>query len=308
MNNNIPPFLLTETTNKLPEKRSCRINFSFLDKSIRKIAFVIKTGFIEIETQSGNHGFHKLDARVKLLFMVVFLLVVSIKRNLESEIVIFLFIFFLVVITGLNIFRFYKRVLILGFLFGFLIALPSSLNIITDGDLIIKIASLEHERTFWIYRIPADIGFTRHGIDGVLLLTMRVINSVSISFLVLFTTRFPEIIKALKIFKIPNAFLMIIIITYKYIFIFARTIEEIYLSMKSRGAGVAPNRELRRLIAGRIGYMFRKSRFVCEEVYKAMESRGFTDEVKMLSLGRLKKSDWAVFVVLLFIGLSIIFI
>jgi energy-coupling factor transporter transmembrane protein EcfT len=65
------------------------------------------------------------------------------------------------------------------------------------------------------------------------LLTLRVFNSISISFLIINTTPFNDIIKGLKMFRIPDSLLMIITLAYLYIFILSNLVAESYLAMKS---------------------------------------------------------------------------
>ena len=287
------------------KKKTGTIRLSFIDRSIKKIAGIIKSYFL-FETARGNGLFQRLDPRIKILFMLFFLIIVSVKKDLQSELVIFIIIFLFVLFSKLKILKFYKHILFFAFIFGFIVALPSSLNIITKGEIIMPLLHLESSKDLWIYHIPAEIGFTREGFIGTIMLTFRILNSLAISFLVMYTTQFSEIIRALKILRIPDTFLMIISITYKYIFIFAQTIEDIYLSMKSRITGLLSRSEMRDLIAGRMAFMFRKSRITCEEVYRAMISRGFSNEIKIYSFNRLKYSDWLSGIMLLIIGILIL--
>jgi cobalt/nickel transport system permease protein len=307
MNKTLPQFLTLPNPQTLPCKKGS-VSFSFIDRSVNKIAGLIKTGYIQLENTSSNGLFQKLDSRIKVLFMIFFLIIVSVKKDIFPEVLIFIFTFILSLVSRINLFNYYKRVLVFGFFFGFLVALPSSLNFITKGETIFPILRLNAPIDFWIYHFPAEIGITRQGISGVMLLSMRVINSLSISLLVLHTTKFFDIIKALRIFRAPDSFLMIITITYKYIFIFARTVEDIYLSIKSRVTGSMDSREMRKLVAGRMGFMFKKSRLTCEEVYRAMVSRGFADGIRISSFERLKLLDWMVCFVLLIAGIAIILV
>jgi len=278
---------------------------SFIDKSIGKISGIIKSYFL-FESGSKNGLFQRLDSRVKILFMFFFIIITSLKKDIHSEILIFLIILLFVTVSRLHLFNFYKLVFLFSFIFGFLIALPSSLNIITKGEIIYPLLHLESQVDFWIYHIPAEIGLTREGLGVTLMLTLRIINSLSISLLIINTTPFTEIIRALKLFRIPDTFLMIISITYKYIFIFARTVEDIYFSMKSRITGSLSKTEMRELIAGRIAFMFKKSRITCEEVYRAMISRGFSNEAIIYSFNRMELTDWFACVIFLITGIVLL--
>ena len=250
--------------------------------------------------------FQRLDPRVKVMFMAYFIVIVSLMRSLYAEMAITAFIFMLIALSRLNIFYMYKRIIGFALFFGFLIALPSAFNVITRGEIILPVATLSRSYQFWIYHIPKDNGITGEGAFGVAMLTLRVANSIGISLLVIHTTPFFEIIRALKVFRVPDTFLMIIILTYKYIFIFSRTVEDMYLAMKSRLAGAADSATVRELIAGRIFFLFKKSQMRYEETYRAMMSRGFTGDIELYSFRTFTARDAAACVFLAAAGAAIL--
>jgi len=125
------------------------------------------------------------------------------------------------------------------------------------------------------------------------MLTMRVINSLSVSFLVLYTTPFPEIVRALKVLKVPDTFLIIITLCYKYIFLFSKTVEDMYLAKKGRMIREDSNKKAREWIADRLAFIFRKTQLRCEEVFRAMVGRGFSDTIKLYGFRKMKPADWA---------------
>lgn len=281
---------------------------SFIDNGISHLGKVIKTGYIQWEFASKDGLFQRLDARIKVLFLIFFIIIVSLKRDILPEIIIALFVFGLTAISRLNLLDFYKKVIPLVFIFGFLIALPSAFNVITKGEVILPVIHLSRSYDFWIYHVPETIGITREGISGVAILTLRVLNSIALSFLILYTTPFSEIIRALKVFRAPDAILMIITLTYKYIFIFAKTVEGMHLAKKSRMSGEATNTEARKWIAGRIAFMFRKTQQRCEEVFKAMLGRGFSDTIKLYGFRKMDSIDWTAGFFLFFAGVIFLWI
>jgi cobalt/nickel transport system permease protein len=159
---------------------------------------------------------------------------------------------------------------------------------------------------FWVYQIPQEIGLTMEGLYGVALLTSRVMNSVALSFFVLNTTQFPEIIRALKVLKAPDSFLMIITLSYKYMFIFARTAEDMHLAKKSRLLGQVGNDEARRWIAGRMAFIFKKIMLKCEEIFKAMLSRGFSEDIRIYGQRKLQTRDIGTGAVFFLIGVLLL--
>ncbi len=302
MSEKIPEFLLARGNPATRQPRPLRRGSSFINKAIERIAEVMKSGIINWELSSRDGLLQRLDARVKILFLVFFIIIVSIKKTAFPEFMIALFTLSLCLASRLNLVSHYRRILLLSFVFGFLIALPSAFNVFAGGTIIIPIMHLAHPYDFWIYHIPAEIGITEEGLSGLSMLTLRVLNSLALSFLVFSTTPFPEIMKALKVFRVPDAFLMTIALSYKYIFIFARTVLDMHLARKSRLLGAERDSESREWIANRMAVMFAKSRHRCEEVYKAMVQRGFTGTITIRGYRSMTSRDWLIGVALLISG------
>ncbi len=307
MTNRIPSFLLARSTAHSFEPGRRKVKIPFLERGMDHLAGVIRDGYAQWEFSSQNGLFQKIDARVKLLFLLFFILIVSLKRDALPEACIWFFVFVLTLLSRLNIPRVYKRILFFGFIFGFLIALPAAFNVITKGEIILPIVKLPRNYSFWIYHIPAGIGITREGIHAVAMLTLRVINSLSLSFLVLYTTPFQEIIRALKVLKVPDSFLIIITLCYKYIFIFSKTIEDMHLAKKNRIVRELRHTEAREWIAGRMAFIFRKAQLRCEEVFKAMVGRGFSDSIKFYGFRKMRMTDWYAAIFLFLAGIMFLF-
>ncbi len=292
MASDIPPFLLTKPAAHTYERGRGKLKTTFIEKGIHHLAEVIRTGYVQWETATRDNFFQKIDARVKVLFLIFFIIIVSLKKDILAEALIGAFLFILMLVSRLNIFRLYKRILFLAFIFGFLVALPSAFNFITRGEIVLTVLRMPKPLSLWIYMIPAEIGLTREGLYGVIMLTLRVANSLAISFFVLNTTTFTEIIKALKILRIADGFLMILTLSYKYIFIFARMAEDMHLAKKSRLAGQVNNTDARRWIAGRMALIFKKTQLRCEDIFKAMLCRGFSNRIMIYGVGKLQARDW----------------
>ncbi len=308
MKNSIPSFLLDRPSSDAFAEGKGNLKIPFIDKGIHHLADVIKTGYLQSETSSEDYFFQKIDARIKVLFLLFFVILVSLKKELWSEALIGIFVFILTSVARLNVFALYKRVLFWSFIFGVLTALPSAFNVITKGELIFPIIRLSESHRFWVYQIPQEIGITREGIFVVMMLSLRVMNSLSLSFFVLYTTPFPEIIKALKIFKVPDSLLMIVTLSYKYIFILAKMVEDMHLAKKSRLVGQATHAEARKWIAGRMSFLFIKSRKRCEEIFKAMLGRGFSGNINTYRVKKLRARDWVAGAIFFSVGILFLWI
>jgi cobalt ECF transporter T component CbiQ len=255
-------------------------------------ASVLRTGLIQWETASKQGLFQGIDARIKVLFLIVFIVLVSLKKTVVSEVAIGLFIFLLAAASRLSLIAHYRKILLLTLVFGFLLALPSAFNIITPGEVVLPVYHLAESRTLGYLTFPREIGITDEGLRRVGMLSLRVMNSLSISFLVFSTTPFMEFIRALKILRVPDIFLMTITLSYKYIFIFANTVHDTYMAKKSRLCGPERDSKARTWVAGRIAFLYQKSRQRCEEVFKAMTARGLSDSIRLHQMSPLTFRDW----------------
>jgi cobalt ECF transporter T component CbiQ len=288
----IPEFLTRKAIPPAALPGSSRRRASLVNKGLEHVAAILRTGFIQWETAARPGFLQGLDARIKVLFLLLFIVLVSLKKTVPSEGAIGLFLLGLALVSRIDLWGFYRRVFVLTFFFGLLLSLPSACNILTPGEIVVPLVRLETIRTLGGATLPAEIGLTAEGLRKVALLSLRVMNSLTVSFLVLATTPFMEFMKALKILRVPDVFLLTIALTYKYIFIFASIVYDMHLARKSRLTGVEKGGETRRWTAGRIAFMYHKSRQRCEEVFKAMTARGLADALKLRGLPPLSRRDW----------------
>ena len=241
MENKTPPYLLQPIIDRPEFQQAKGARLSFLDKTIMNSATAVKSIYAQAENASKENFIQRINPHVKLFSLIYLVLIISFVSNIEAQIIITIFIFSLFIIARLKILEVYKKIFSLAIIFGFIVVLPASLNIITPGKIIFNIITLTKPLHFWIYTIPQNIGFTENGLKVVLLIFLRILNSVSFALLIIFTTSFPEFIKSFKIIGVPDTFLMIISLAYKYIFILSRTIEETYFALKSRLYGNIKN-------------------------------------------------------------------
>ena len=105
---------------------------------------------------------------------------------------------------------------------------------------------------------------------------------------------------------VPDTFLMIISLAYKYIFILSRTIEETYFAFKSRLSGNIKNNSIRKLVGGRIFFIFKRSMIIYQNTYQAMVSRGYKGKVILHSQNPFAVKDFVVLLVIVLSGIVFI--
>ncbi len=306
MKSNLPSYLSQSGNDNPPGENTRRSSLTFLDKTILNSANAVKSIYLQGENGAKNGLIQKINPRVKFISLIYMAIVISLVNTVASQILIALFIFIGYVVARLRILEVFKKIFFLAFIFGFLVVLPASLNVITPGKIIFNLISFTKPSHFLIYNIPEKIGFTKNGIEVVTLIFFRVLNSVSFAFLIIYTTPFPSFIKSFKIIRVPDTFLMIITLAYKFIFILSRTIEETYFALKSRLSGNIRMSALRKLVNGRIFFIFKKSAMIYENTYFAMVSRGYTGRIILHSKNRFVVRDFIALGIIITFGIVVI--
>jgi cobalt/nickel transport system permease protein len=304
--NKIPGYLLQTVHDQHELADLEKVELSFLDKTILNSASAVKSIYLQAENASIENFIQKINPYVKLFSLIYLVVVISIVHNLYEQVLITVFVFLLYLSARFKVFQVYRKIFFLAFIFGFIVVFPASLNIITPGKIILNLVTFNKPSHFWIYEIPQNIGFTDNGFQVVFLVFLRVLNSVSFALLIVFTTPFSSFIKSFKIIGVPDTFLMIISLAYKYIFILSRTIEETYFALKSRLAGNIKSKNIRSLISGRIFFIFKKSGTIYENTYLAMVSRGYDGKVKLYSKYHFTSADLVSIIVIVTVTIVII--
>jgi cobalt/nickel transport system permease protein len=148
------------------------------------------------------------------------------------------------------------------------------------------------ERVFDFVLGPAHLAPSWNGLAGAVLFVCRVGVSVSLAVLMVVTTPWADILKSLRALRTPQVFVLVLSMTYRYIFLFLHTANGILLARKSRVVGRTSGAEQRRWITGTIGNLMSRGFKMSNDVYAAMLARGFTGEVRVYSTYRMEAADW----------------
>ena len=139
---------------------------------------------------------------------------------------------------------------------------------------------------------PAHLAPSWNGLAGAALFVSRVGVSVSLAVLLVLTTPWSDVLKSLRSLRVPQVFILVLSMTYRYIFLFLHTANGILLARKSRVVGRATGGEQRRWITGTMGNLMSRAFKMSNDVYAAMLARGFTGEARSYSTYRMRAADW----------------
>jgi cobalt/nickel transport system permease protein len=140
---------------------------------------------------------------------------------------------------------------------------------------------------------PVHLALSAPGLAGAVLFLFRVGVSVSLAVLLVMTTPWADILKSLRSLRVPQVFVLVLSMTYRYIFLFLHTTNGILLARKSRVVARTTGSEQRRWISGTMGSLMSRAFKMSNDVYAAMLARGFTGEMRARAFRRMRGADWA---------------
>lgn len=280
MNNNIPSFLTgSQTTGNEVLTGISKRRLSFIDITLRSVGRTIKRFYIHSESGNIRSFLSEIHPGIKVLAFILLIVAISIAHTLTAQFVSLFFVLLLFLVSRVKIKYLYRKIIVLSFFFGFLIFVPAMLNVVSPGNIVLNLFSFEKQYTFWIYTIPQAVGITDEGVNIVSVLFLRVFNSVSLSLIIVYSSSLSKLISGFRVFFIPDMFLMVISLTYKFIVVLSKAIEDTYLALKSRLFGSAKTKNIQVLVSGRILFIFRKAKSNYESTFEAMISRGYSGKI-----------------------------
>lgn len=124
---------------------------------------------------------------------------------------------------------------------------------------------------------------------SITIIPLKVFATITAVNIMSHSTRWDRIIGALKRFHLPDLFIFVFDITIKYIVMLGEFSLEMLYALKLRSVG--KNRKKYTSLGGVGGTLFIKSREMSEEMYSAMECRGFTGEYHIYDKFKITLAD-----------------
>jgi len=227
---------------------------TFINKSILSLLSLIS----RIKTQSG----HEVDrffvnSTFKVFFTFMLILLLSLTKSFTFiKIVMVYLLVLLSMLRGEEIFKI-LRISIIMTGFTFIILLPAAIN----GNVYSSIM-----------------------VSSKVFATITAVNILS------YSSRWSSITSALKRFFVPDIFILVLDITIKYISMLGEFSVEMLYGLKLRSVG--RNKSKYNSMAGIVGTLFLKSTEMAEDMYSAMECRGYTGEYKIYNRFKIGLGDF----------------
>ena len=247
----------------------------FVEKTLRSFASVSEYEASAEHLASAPGILQSVDPRVKIAGLFGLIVVVAASRELRAIAAIFGVAVLLASLSRIPLAKLAGWVWTPVLFFTGAIALPAIF--LTPGNAAFS---------------AGGISVTDQGLRSAAFLISRAETAATLSALLVLTTPWPCVLRALRTFRVPVVVVVILGMTYRYIFVILHTALEMFESRKSRTVGVLEPRDRRRLAASSVGVLLSKSLQLSSDVHLAMQSRGFRGEVYLLDDFRARAIDW----------------
>ncbi len=220
-----------------------------------------------------------IDPRVKIIGAILLLLVTGLIHHLETMGALYAVILLLASASRLPLWGFVRRVWFGIPIFAAVVVFPSLF--LLPGRPLLVLLDLP----------PVWLSVTDNGLASVVLFVARVGTSVSLALLLVSTTRWTDLVRAMRVLKVPESFAVVLGMTYRYLFLLLRAADNLFLARASRTVGASSGGERRRWAAAATGTLMSRSVKMSGDVLLAMRARGFDGEIRSKGFGRLRDED-----------------
>ena len=259
-----------------------------VERSLASFVDALEHAFYAEESAKKNGLLQKLDPRIKIAAVFPLIVIAALARRLGVIVALFATAVVLALLSRVPLATLAKRVWLGVLTFTGFISFPALF--LTPGVA--------------IYTLPL-LGWsvTEQGLRAAMYLIMRAETAATFSVLLVLCTPWSFVLKALRVLRLPIVLVVILGMTYRYIFLFLRNAHDMFVSRKSRMVGHLDGGEQRRAATAGTGVLMSKTIQLSGDVYLAMRSRGFQGEVYVLDEFQTHWFDWAMLAVFISIAL-----
>ena len=238
----------------------------FLEKTTLGFARILTRAMLSERTAQRQGLLQSLDPRSRLIGLFALVLAVILSRRLSVVAALFCAGIAISLLSRVSVVTLAKRVWVIVLCFTGVIALPALF--VTPGAPIATLGGLT---------------ISQQGVRAAALLILRVETAVTLTTLLILCTPWTHVLTALRTLGLPKEAITMLAMTYRYVFLLVETAGQMFESRRSRTVGPLPPPEQRRIATRTAGVLLSKSVELSNEVYLAMQARGFRGDVQILS-------------------------
>ncbi|AEM77746.1 cobalt ECF transporter T component CbiQ [Thermoanaerobacter wiegelii] len=256
---------------------------NFLEKTILSIQNAFEDMFYS-DTISAKKGImQSLDTRIKLVSVFILIIIVNFGKTIPFMTIFLTYTLLLAYFSKIPLKAYVVRVSAVSIFFTGIVLIPSLFNVVKEGQPLVYFT-----KNFYI---------TKDGLESAIVFMMRSFISLSFVYILALSTKWVEILKALRVFKLPHIFTATLEMALRYIFLLLEIATNMFLARKSRNVGKISSKEGRKFVASAMANVLIKSQQLSDDVYSAMISRGYKGDYKTLTTFKITFYDyvWIIF-------------
>ncbi len=258
----------------------------FVESTLRGFARAMSKALSSEKTAAKRGLLQSLYPRARIIGIFALVLTVTLCRKLEVIAALLVAAIAIAVASRVSFGTLLKRVWLIVFGFTGLIALPAIF--ITPGEAVGNLGPL---------------AVTAQGLRTAALLILRVETAVTLTTALVLSTPWTQILRGLRSLWVPAEVITMLAMTHRYIFLLIETANQMFESRQSRMVGILSGTEQRRLAGRTAGVLLTKSMDLSGDVYLAMQSRGFSGDIRLLNDTRMRSVDMLAIVVVMCVAI-----
>lgn len=231
----------------------------FLERTLADLTLILDRSYAADAAGSGTGVLQRLDPRVKLASALVLILHAALTHRVSTVAAILIAATTLALVSRLPPAPILRLWLTVGLLAA-LLAIPA----------------------WWI----------TGNISVAAKLVVRPLASSTIAAVLVLSTPWQHVLKAMRQFGVPVTAVVLIGMSYRYIVLFLQTAIEMTNARRSRTMGRLRIADRRRLAMSGVGVLLEKALGLAQEVHLAMQARGYRGEVFVLDEFAIARRDW----------------
>jgi cobalt/nickel transport system permease protein len=253
------------------------IRRGFVERSLDGMLHAMERASAADRSAESAGWLQRLDPRVKLAGFCALIVAVALSHRIDVLLALAAAGLALVVASRLPFKAVVSGVSFATLAFSAVLALPAV--VLTPGQP--------------VARVPGPgWAITAQGLTTAGYLVLRTAATTTFAFLLVFSTRWSHVLKALRAFRVPVVVVVVLGMTYRYILLLLDTAHDMFVARRSRSVGPLAGADRRRLLTQSAGVLLSKSLHVSGEVFLAMQARGFRGEAFVLDDFDMRPADW----------------
>ena len=223
----------------------------------------------------------KTNPLQKFLFAIITLIVCIWANSITVSIIVILMMGWMTVYKGGTSIVAYSKLLLI----------PASFVVISILTIVINASATQTDFICSVNIAGTYIGISKFEIGKIERLCLKTISTVSSLYFLSLTTPMVDLMAVLYKLKMPKILVEIMGLTYRFIFILIEALDNMFTAQSSR-LGYTSKVSWYRSMAILVSSLFLKSYKRCDDMYIALESRGYYGQLNVLQEPFGKEKHW----------------